>query len=156
MKRRSFLGWIGVGALASSLPMAIAACSDSSQSASSDNVSTAKTTETAQTVASADGFESVGTVQELDEQGFLIERVLDSKAIVIRNPESPETLIALSALCTHSACTVDWEGEASEFSCPCHGSKFAPDGNATNGPATEPLSKYEVKIEGEEVKVKVV
>ena len=152
MKRRSFLGWVGVGAIASSLPMAIAACSETSEPASTDNTSA---TETAETVATADGFEVVGTVTELDDQGFLIDKVSDSKAIVIRNPESPETLIALSALCTHNGCTVDWQGEASEFSCGCHGSKFAADGTATQKPATEALANYEAKIEGEEVKVKV-
>ena len=99
MKRRSFLGWIGVGAIASSLPMAIAACSETSQSASTDNTSASETPET---VATADGFESVGTVKQLDDQDFVINKVSDSQVIVIRDPESPETLIALSALCTHS------------------------------------------------------
>ncbi len=155
MKRRSFLGWVGVGAIASSLPMTIAACSDTSQSQSTDNTSATETAETAETVATADGFEPVGNLEELNDKGFLINKVSDNEVIVIRNPESPETLIALNALCTHKACTVDWQSEDSEFSCGCHGSKFAIDGKAIQGPATAPLANYQAKIEGAEVLVKV-
>jgi cytochrome b6-f complex iron-sulfur subunit len=156
MKRRSFLGWVGVGAIASSLPMAIAACSNTSESASTDNTSAPETaSSTTETTATADGFEDLGAVAELDEKGFLMNTVSDKEVIAIRNPDNTETVIALNALCTHKGCAVDWKGQASEFSCGCHGSKFAVDGTATHGPATAPLANYQAKIEGDRVWVNV-
>jgi cytochrome b6-f complex iron-sulfur subunit len=159
MKRRSFLGWVGVGAIASSLPMAIAACSQTSESVSTDTSTpenaASTTADTAETVASADGFEELGTVAELDETGFLVNTVSDTKVIVVRDPENAETLIARNALCTHKECTVDWQAESSDFFCACHDSKFALDGSAIEGPASEPLANYEAKIEGDRVLVNV-
>jgi len=157
MKRRSFLGWMGVGAIASSLPVAIAACSQASESGSTDNPPTANTvaSPTPETVATGDGFVAVGSVAELDQKGFLLNKVADTEVIVVRNPQSTATLVALNALCTHKGCKVEWKGEASEFSCPCHGAKFALDGEVTNGPATEALASYPAKIEGTQVLVSV-
>ncbi|KOR38197.1 hypothetical protein AM228_03405 [Planktothricoides sp. SR001] len=157
MKRRSFLGWMGVGAIASSLPVAIAACSQTSESGSTDNTSAgnAAAPPAPETVATADEFVAVGSVAELDQKGFLLNKVADTEVIVVRNPQSTETLVALNASCTHNGCKVEWKGEASEFSCPCHGAKFALDGKATNAPATEALASYSAKIEGTQVLVSV-
>ncbi|WP_354636108.1 Rieske (2Fe-2S) protein [Planktothricoides raciborskii] len=157
MKRRSFLGWMGVGAIASSLPVAIAACSQASESGSTDNPPTTNTAAppAPETVATADEFVAVGSVAELDQKGFLLNKVADTEVIVVRNPQSTATLVALNALCTHKGCKVEWKGEASEFSCPCHGAKFALDGEVTNAPATEPLATYSAKIEGTQVLVSV-
>jgi cytochrome b6-f complex iron-sulfur subunit len=47
---------------------------------------------------------------------------------------------------------VEWKD--TEFACPCHGSTFNPDGTVANGPATDPLSPYEAKIEGDLVLIK--
>jgi Rieske Fe-S protein len=46
-----------------------------------------------------------------------------------------------SAACTHLGCIVHWNTLEQCWDCPCHGSQFAPDGTALNGPAVEPLAK---------------
>jgi len=51
------------------------------------------------------------------------------------------TVHALSPLCTHLACDVSWNGAERSWDCPCHGSRFAPDGAVLNGPATQPLEQ---------------
>jgi Rieske Fe-S protein len=46
-----------------------------------------------------------------------------------------------SASCTHLGCVVHWNSLEQCWDCPCHGSQFAPDGTALNGPAVSPLAK---------------
>ena len=46
-----------------------------------------------------------------------------------------------SASCTHLGCVVHWNTLEQCWDCPCHGSQFAPDGTALNGPAVKPLAK---------------
>ncbi len=47
-----------------------------------------------------------------------------------------------SAACSHLGCHVHWNSFEGCWDCPCHGSQFAPDGTALNGPAFAPLSEY--------------
>ena len=46
---------------------------------------------------------------------------------------------ALSAICTHLGCLTAWKPETGRIECPCHGSKFRPDGTKIEGPAPKPL-----------------
>ncbi|MGM8213966.1 Rieske 2Fe-2S domain-containing protein [Bacillaceae bacterium W0354] len=59
-------------------------------------------------------------------------------------------LLALSPVCTHLGCTVDWnsrEEYPNEFFCPCHDGRYDKYGvNIANTPPTEPLHQYEYKI----------
>jgi len=65
----------------------------------------------------------------------------DTLAYVIRDEAG---LRAISARCTHLGCAtnvVDWG-----FVCPCHGSKFDPQGNVLRGPATVALSWFKLSL----------
>jgi glycine/D-amino acid oxidase-like deaminating enzyme/nitrite reductase/ring-hydroxylating ferredoxin subunit len=49
-----------------------------------------------------------------------------------------------SAACTHLGCHVHWNSLERCWDCPCHGSHFAVDGTALNGPAISPLAEVKV------------
>ena len=46
-------------------------------------------------------------------------------------------VFAISRVCTHLGCLV--KSEADGFHCPCHGSRFAPNGSVVKGPAPKAL-----------------
>jgi cytochrome b6-f complex iron-sulfur subunit len=49
-----------------------------------------------------------------------------------------EGLYAISLVCTHLGCIARHEADGS-FACPCHGSRFDPEGKVTRGPAPSAL-----------------
>jgi glycine/D-amino acid oxidase-like deaminating enzyme/nitrite reductase/ring-hydroxylating ferredoxin subunit len=51
------------------------------------------------------------------------------------------TLHCLSPVCPHMKCDVAWNPAERTWDCPCHGSRFTPQGDVLNGPAHEPLAK---------------
>jgi glycine/D-amino acid oxidase-like deaminating enzyme/nitrite reductase/ring-hydroxylating ferredoxin subunit len=48
---------------------------------------------------------------------------------------------ALSPICTHAACVVNWNAEERSWDCPCHGARYDIDGQVLTGPATKGLAK---------------
>jgi cytochrome b6-f complex iron-sulfur subunit len=73
--------------------------------------------------------------------------------IIVANTGN-DTFVALSSICTHNACTVNYSAQNNNFPCPCHGSVFNADGSVANGPATQPLEEYTVTKEGNVLTIK--
>jgi cytochrome b6-f complex iron-sulfur subunit len=133
MKRRDFINWVGLGTIASSLPVAIAACSAE--------------------VTSEDWL-SVGTVADLDQEGELLVQQWPTVNVLVVGTSASENLIAVDPRCTHRDCTVKWQTEGNKFSCGCHGAEYDTSGQVLQGPATEPLKTFTAKIENNSVLVK--
>ena len=163
MKRRDFLSWVGVGALAASLPMALAACNSGATTAESDQSTVAAgdgdSTNTAGTeiADSAGGFVPIGPVATLDDQGFIADEDFSAGPVmVIRNPDDPNGVIAVNSTCPHRGCIVEWAPADEQFQCPCHNSIFEPDGSFVSGPANNALDTFMAKVEGDQVLVRAM
>jgi glycine/D-amino acid oxidase-like deaminating enzyme/nitrite reductase/ring-hydroxylating ferredoxin subunit len=68
--------------------------------------------------------------------GKIIE-VKGEKLAVYRDESG--AVVQRSAVCTHMGCIVDWNEAERTWDCPCHGSRFKPDGAVIAGPAEAPL-----------------
>lgn len=68
-----------------------------------------------------------------------IVRLGDEKVAGYRDDDG--SLIAVSARCTHLGCQVNWNSAERSWDCPCHGSRFAPDGTVLEGPAVHRLER---------------
>ncbi|HLH22517.1 MAG TPA: Rieske 2Fe-2S domain-containing protein [Chloroflexota bacterium] len=64
-------------------------------------------------------------------------------------------LRALSAICTHMGCIVDWNAATRQFDCPCHGANFDLEGVIQPTPQypyrPPPLIRIPVKVEDDQV-----
>lgn len=82
-------------------------------------------------------------VQDQDEIGPAEGGVIsvDGKQVAVRRREDGG-LSAVSAVCTHMGCIVDWNPVDRTWDCPCHGSRFDENGHVLSGPATEPLAPH--------------
>ena len=129
MQRREFINYVGLGAIASYLPVALVACTKS------DTV--------AETEADAAPELLIGTMAQLEEAGFL----LDEEAEVMVVKDNTGKLMAVNPTCTHQGCTVEWQNDENIFLCPCHAAKYAPDGKVLAKPAPSPLPTYEAIAE---------
>lgn len=139
MNRRGFLTWVGVGWLASSLPVAIVACfSQITRSESAPQKS---------------GFQTVGTTTELDKTGKLLLKKSPFGPILVVRAAVGKKLVAINPTCTHKGCAVEWLGSPQKFHCPCHDAEFGLGGEVLKGPAKKPLGTYTAKIEGDLVLV---
>ncbi|MGX1128330.1 glycine/D-amino acid oxidase-like deaminating enzyme/nitrite reductase/ring-hydroxylating ferredoxin subunit [Streptomyces glaucescens] len=58
--------------------------------------------------------------------------------VAVHRDESGQ-LHAVAARCTHMGCLVAFNRAEGAWECPCHGSRFAPDGSVLQGPAVRPL-----------------
>jgi len=54
--------------------------------------------------------------------------------------------LAISSVCTHLHCIVNWNEIHKKFECPCHGAKFNQVGEVLEGPPPRPLDLYKLQI----------
>jgi cytochrome b6-f complex iron-sulfur subunit len=110
MNRREFTRWMTAGAIASSLPVALAACGSGGKAPEAIS--------SAAPVAMAEGGT---TVAALDQAGFVEITVKGKPATIVRNPDKKDEILAVNTMCTHKGCTVAWKADQKAFVCPCHG-----------------------------------
>jgi Rieske Fe-S protein len=60
---------------------------------------------------------------------------------------------ALSTVCPHAGCAVDWDERGDSFVCPCHDSRFSRQGTPLSGPSPRPLDALDVTVVDGRVRV---
>ncbi|WP_410535587.1 FAD-dependent oxidoreductase [Streptomyces sp. KL2] len=83
------------------------------------------------------------SVDEIAPGGGAVVRIGGSRCAVHRDADG--RLHAVSARCTHLGCLVHFNDAELAWECPCHGSRFAPDGSVIQGPATHPLERRDIE-----------
>ncbi len=106
----------------------------------------------------------------------LRERIIES-ILIARMPDVPATGIkmvkfnrkpvllsrtaegqikAISGVCTHLGCIVEYNPGQNNLHCNCHGSVFTLDGKNVSGPAPRPLEAFRVEIKGEDITISII
>ena len=101
-------------------------------------------TENANTMSQYVDLITGGDVKSADDiapgEGAVIRHGLH-KVAVYKDPAGKVS--ECSAVCTHLACIVHWNPAEKSWDCPCHGSRFSPEGKVLMGPAISDLAKVE-------------
>jgi Rieske Fe-S protein len=64
------------------------------------------------------------------------------------------SVLALSSICPHLGCSVDYLPESKTYNCPCHDSVFGRDGSKVSGPSPRRLDALETRVQEGRVLVK--
>ena len=78
---------------------------------------------------------------------------LDELAYLVIEEGPAIATYAISAVCTHLGCTVDWDAAMQMFACPCHGSRYDQAGHVTQGPARRDLELVTVIVKEDQVRL---
>jgi Rieske Fe-S protein len=152
--RRSVLGWLG-GAVATGLGLALAV-----PAAALLTFPTRR-----RTVGGADQPVDVGPLERVPPETPLrvslrapslrdawtrFADVTLGAAWLVRDGERVR---ALSTVCPHAGCAVDWQPEARQFRCPCHDSVFDARGERDSGPSPRGMDELPCEVAGGRVRV---
>ncbi len=91
----------------------------------------------------------VGKLSDIPKNSGQIIKFGSKPAILIRT--SAGDLRALSAVCTHLECTVQYRGDLGVIWCACHNGKYDLNGRNISGPPPRPLDEYKVVQQGEDI-----
>jgi len=89
--------------------------------------------------------------RDIPEGGARFFEYAGSSAVLVRKRDG--SLVALSAVCTHLGCIVQWQKESQDFLCPCHAGHYSADGIVTAGPPPKPLPRIPFSVSGGNITV---
>jgi len=89
--------------------------------------------------------------EELKRNTGKIFKFGSKPALLVRTADG--TYHALSAVCTHLNCTVQYREDLRQIWCACHNGLYDLEGRNVSGPPPRPLEVFEVHVQGEDVVV---
>ena len=104
-------------------------------------------------VADLGGDEVVAAkVGDVKPNGSKIFRFGTRPALLLMTAEGEYR--ALSAVCTHLSCTVQYRNDLHQIWCACHNGTYDLNGRNISGPPPRPLEAFEVQVRGDEIFVR--
>lgn len=101
-------------------------------------------------VADLGGDEVVaGKVGDIKPNSSKIVRFGSRPALLLMTAEGEYR--ALSAVCTHLSCTVQYRNDLHQVWCACHNGMYDLNGRNISGPPPRPLETYQVHVRGDEI-----
>ena len=149
--RRNLLKIGAISAISFVITACTKAVSGSSEPTSEPAVEDTQTPSTPEQTQSQGGEVVIAQVSALVAgEGFNFTANDGTDAILFKTKD--EKVYALSRICTHEGCSVDFDLAQNKLICPCHGATYeAPDGNVISGPTQRNLKKINVKVDGDNV-----
>jgi Rieske Fe-S protein len=92
-----------------------------------------------------------GKIGDLKPNMGKIFRFGNRPGLLIMLPDGKYT--ALTAVCTHLGCTVQYRPDLHNVWCACHNGMYDVDGRNISGPPPKPLEAFDVFIKGDEIYV---
>ena len=83
--------------------------------------------------------------------GFKDLLIGGTPAIIVHTKE--KGFVALSRVCTHLGCLVNYDKDRQLLICPCHNGIYDLDGNVVSGPPPRPLPKFPFKLTGDSIAI---
>jgi len=90
-------------------------------------------------------------VKDLQPNQAKVFRFGSAPAILVKGADG--NLRALSAVCTHLQCTVQYRPDLQRIYCACHNGMYDLNGRNIAGPPPRPLTEFKVVIKGDDVVV---
>jgi Rieske Fe-S protein len=87
-------------------------------------------------------LEKVKKLKEIG--GWTILNLKGRQILFVRDAQ--DSIRALSPICTHKKCLVEYNPESKKIQCNCHKSIYDLEGKVLEGPAPKPLLTYEAKL----------
>jgi Rieske Fe-S protein len=149
--RRNLLKIGAISAVSFVITACTKAVSGSSEPTSEPVVEDTQTPSTPEQTPSQGGEVVIAQVSTLVAgEGFNFTANDGTDAILFKTKD--EKVYALSRICTHEGCSVNFDLAQNKLICPCHGATYeAPNGNVISGPTQRNLKKINVKIDGDNV-----
>jgi len=80
--------------------------------------------------------------------GWIVKE--EEKAVYVLTDNGRDFLV-MSNICTHLGCRVRWINDQGQFFCPCHNAIFDKYGNVVSGPPPQPLDRFAMKLENDQL-----
>ena len=91
-------------------------------------------------------------VGELKPNSGKVFRFGSRPGIVVRTADNQYR--AMSAVCTHLGCTVQFRDDTKQVWCACHNGTYDLNGRNVSGPPPRPLEAFDVEVRGDEIFVR--
>ncbi len=90
----------------------------------------------------------VASIDELPENSGIIKSFAGDRVFILNYKGE---LKAMSAVCTHLGCLVQWKPDEELVYCACHAARYTTSGEIISGPQPAPLKPYGVRVEDDQI-----